>query len=112
GINAPVTLIMANVMKKIKQFIKNNFKHFSYFYKHLGYRIFISFSLSFLVGVLDGFGLTMFFPLLEMVGGASTATSQGLGGLSFLVDGIQALGIDLNIYSILFVIIVFFVLKG
>ena len=99
-------------MKKIKQFIKNNFKHLSYFYKHLGYKVFVSFLLSLLVGVLDGFGLTMFFPLLEMVDGKPTDNSGGLGGLTFLIDGIEALGISLNIYSVLVIITVFFLLKG
>lgn len=100
-------------MKKVKRLIKNNFQHFIYFYTHLKYRVFIAFSLSILVGVLDGFGLTMFFPLLEMTGDeGENVENQGLGGLSFLIDGIKGLGINLNIYTVLFIIAIFFILKG
>lgn len=99
-------------MEKLKDVIKKNFKHFSYFYSHLRYRIFVSVSLSFLVGILDGFGLTMFFPLLEKAGGEKTQTADGLGGLSFIIEGIEALGINMDIYSVLITIIVFFALKG
>lgn len=63
------------------------------------------------MGVLDGFGLTMFFPLLEMVGGDTNETNS-IGGLSFLVDGFNSVGIELTIYSILLIISVFFILKG
>src|SRR5690606_4901536 len=108
----PIDQRSIRMVKKIKQSVKKSFKHFGYFYSHLGYRVFISFSLSFLVGILDGFGLTMFFPLLETVGGGKSDAGAGMGGLSFLVDGIESLGIGLNIYSILIIIILFFLLKG
>lgn len=77
----------------------------------LGYRILLTVGLSMLVGVLDGFGLAMFLPLLEMVSGAEGG-SEGLGGLSFLIDGFEAVGISINLLSVLIIISVFFTLKG
>lgn len=101
-------------MKKIKKLIKKYFENFAYFYAFLGSRIFVSVGLSLLVGVLDGFGLAMFLPLLQMIDGASNMELQSdqMGNLSFLVDGLQNLGIDLNLQTVLTVILIFFTLKG
>jgi ABC-type multidrug transport system fused ATPase/permease subunit len=99
-------------MKKIKELVKKYLKHFSYFYIHLRYRIFVSLALSLAVGTLDGFGLAMFLPLLQMVDGQTQATSESMGNLGFLVDGMLKLGLPLNVNSILLVILFFFLLKG
>jgi len=100
------------MLLKIKKAIRKYFKHFSYFYIHLRYRIFVALLLSLVVGVLDGFGLAMFFPLLEMVGGGTAVSGEGLGGLSFLITGLEYMGITLTIFSVLVIISVFFILKG
>lgn len=68
--------------------------------------------LSILVGFLDGIGLTMFLPLLQMADGQTSATSENMGSLGFLVDAINAVGIDLNLASALIFLLFFFVLKG
>lgn len=100
-------------MKKyLRSFWKNNFKSFAYFYKRLGYRIFIRMGLSISVGVLDGFGLAMFFPLLQMADNSSPVDSDGLGGLSFLLDGLEGLGLSLNLVTVVIVMSLFFILKG
>lgn len=89
------------------------FRYFKYFYSKLGYKVFISLGLSLTVGVLDGFGLAMFLPLLNMVGGdQNVAVGEELGGLSFLVDGLARFGIPLTLNVVLFIILVFFVFKG
>ncbi|MBR9859428.1 ABC transporter ATP-binding protein [bacterium] len=99
-------------MKFIKTLISKYFSHFTYFYRYLGYRIFVALLLSLLVGVLDGFGLAMFLPLLQLVSGDSTADGESMGGLAFLVDGFKSLGIPLELSSVLIIIVVFFTLKG
>lgn len=99
-------------MNTIKGLVDKYFKDFSYFYRHLRYRVFIAFALSFTVGVLDGFGLAMFFPLLEMTSGEMKASGEGLGGLSFLIRIFELTGVSLTIYSVLIVIAIFFTLKG
>ncbi|WP_113922803.1 ABC transporter ATP-binding protein [Cognataquiflexum aquatile] len=98
-------------MEFLKKQFKQSFKYFLYFYSILGFRIFISFGLSIGVAVLDGLGLAMFLPLLEMMGGGEKS-SEALGNLSFLLDGLDALDISLTITSVLLVMLVFFILKG
>lgn len=68
--------------------------------------------LSILIGLLDGLGLTMFLPLLQMADGSASAGGAGLGNLNFVVKGINALGIELTIKAALLFLFVFFVLKG
>jgi ABC-type multidrug transport system fused ATPase/permease subunit len=98
-------------METLKQLVKKYLKHFSYFYLHLRYRVFVALAISLVVGTLDGFGLAMFLPLLEMADGR-VSDPQALGNLRFLVDGLQLAGIELTIISVLMVILLFFILKG
>jgi subfamily B ATP-binding cassette protein MsbA len=91
--------------------LKNKFKNLRYFYQYLGYKIFIAMGISIVVGVLDGFGLSMFLPLLQMVS-ESDVDADKMGNLSFLVDFIESLGINLTLASALLFMVFFFVLKG
>lgn len=65
---------------------------------------------SLFVGVLDGFGLTMFLPLLQMVSGDSD--NESLGNLEFLVDFLGEVGLPLTLLSILGLMVIFFYGKG
>lgn len=92
---------------------QNRFKYFKYFYSKLGYKVFVALTLSLCVGLLDGFGLAMFLPLLQMVGDeGANSTGEELGGLQFLVSGFERIGIILNLQVVLLVILTFFVFKG
>jgi subfamily B ATP-binding cassette protein MsbA len=99
-------------MQSIKKILAKQFSTFYYFYSYLGYRIFLALSLSILVAVLDGFGLSMFLPLLQMVGGNEQVDPEAMGNLSFLIDGIKNLGFELNLFAILIFMLFFFILKG
>lgn len=99
-------------MNKLKELVKKYLSHLAYFYTHLSYRIFVTVVLSFFVGLLDGFGLAMFIPLLQMVSGEKTANGEELGGLSFMIDGFKSIGIPMTLVSVLVIIIFFFSLKG
>lgn len=68
--------------------------------------------LSISVGVLDGFGLAMFLPLLQMTDGSSAVNPEGLGKMGFLLEGMEAIGLGFTLLSILTVMSVFFILKG
>lgn len=68
--------------------------------------------LSILVGVLDGFGIAMFFPLLQMVAGDSDATGDNMGNLQFLIILLESTGITLNLQTVLIAMLVFFIMKG
>jgi ABC-type multidrug transport system fused ATPase/permease subunit len=97
---------------KLKKFLYGYLENFGYFYQYLRQRVFILLWLSILVGVLDGFGLSMFLPLLQMVGDNATVDPEKLGKLRFIVQGMQAMGFNLTIVSILLFLCLFFVLKG
>ena len=100
-------------MKTFKNLVKKYFQYFSYFYGYLGNRVFASFFLSMLVGVMDGFGLAMFIPLLQMVDTSGANTNQAtMGNFSFLSDILNKMGIQLNLFVVLVIILIFFSLKG
>lgn len=99
-------------MKLLKQFVKKYFQNFAYFYRYLGYRVFTVMALSILVGLLDGMGLTMFLPLLQMADGKNSTDSESLGNLGFFVEGLNNIGIDLTLINALIFLMVFFALKG
>ena len=99
-------------MNKLKALIKRYFSSFAYFYKYLRSKVFIAFFLSVFVSFLDGLGLTMFIPLLQVISGDGQVKSQEMGKLSYLIDGFQNIGIPLTIVSVLVIMIVFFSLKG
>ncbi|MGY6560072.1 MAG: ABC transporter ATP-binding protein [Nitritalea sp.] len=96
----------------LKKLISKHFTTFTYFYRYMRYKIFVFVGLSIFVGVLDGLGLAMFLPLLQLVSGEETANSEGLGNLKFLVEAMEAMGIPLTLGAILLVMIIFFALKG
>lgn len=96
--------------------VKSLFSDFFFFYKYLGLKLFLAVILSFIVGLLDGLGLAMFIPLLQLVGGnkegESTVQIEGLGNFDYFLNFLQGIGIDLNLTSVLLIILVFFSLKG
>ena len=105
--------INSGSVNRLKQLIAKQFEDFYYFYNYLGYRIFVSVGLSLAVGVLDGFGLAMFLPLLQMVDNSGAPIqSEQMGNLSFLVDGLSWLGFSLTLQTVLLVILTFFAMKG
>lgn len=95
----------------LKSLIKKYFTHFSYFYSHLRSRMLVAFALSAAVGLLDGLGLAMFLPLLQMIDGGE-GSAEGLGKLDFLVTGLTQMGIPLTVSAVLCVMVIFFALKG
>lgn len=87
-------------------------RDFGFFYKFIGKALFVSLSLSFVVGLLDGLGLTMFLPLLQIVGEEGTVNATQLGKLDFIISFITNSGVPLTIGSILILMVFFFCLKG
>lgn len=68
---------------------------------------------SIVVGLLDGLGLAMFLPLLELVSDQNaSASSEQMGNLSFILDGLEVIGLELTLTVVLLTMLVFFVLKG
>lgn len=98
----------------MKANIKHNFLgYFRFFYKVLGTKFLLDMFLSVCVSFLDGIGLAMFIPLLQSMDAGSTAsTGESMGMLRFLTDVFAKLGLPLNIYSVLIMLVTLFVLKG
>lgn len=96
----------------MKKILRKYFTNLYYFYRHLKYRVFVSLFLSLLLGILDGFGLAMFLPLLQMINEGGTASSNNLGQMNFLIDGIVGLGFSVTLISILTLMFIFFLFKG
>ncbi len=99
-------------MELIKKFIVKYFQNFAYFYRHLKNKLFISVALSIGVGFLDGCGLAMFLPLLQMADGTGTASSEDMGNLSFLISWLEGFGIELSLALVLGFLCFFFIFKG
>lgn len=96
----------------MKEFIGKHFSSFSFFYRILRYRMFYALAVGIAIGLLDGFGLAMFLPLLQLAGGENQATGEGMGKLDFLVDLLRDVGLELNLINILLALVAIFVLKG
>ncbi len=97
----------------MNNFIKKYFRYFSFFYEYLGYKLFILLSSSLLVGLLDGFGLALFIPVFQVASdGITPESKEGLGSLSFLLDGIESFGFGMNLNVILASMMILFVLKS
>tara|TARA_R110001592_G_scaffold105385_3_gene296339 strand:+ start:111212 stop:113017 length:1806 start_codon:yes stop_codon:yes gene_type:complete len=102
---------LENLKTKLKIFVKRYFYYFTYFYQHLGNKMLIAFFLSMCVALMDGLGLTMFLPLLELIDGG-TSQGEGLGGLGFVVDWLKSIGLELTVPVVLLFMVSFFIIKG
>ena len=96
----------------IQKFINENLYYPRYFYKYIGNRLFSIIALCLLIGTLDGFGLAMFLPLLQMSDGKGPMDPGSLGEMRIIIDGLRMLGLELNLMAILAFLCVFFSLKG
>src|SRR5690606_22337514 len=81
-------------------------------YQRLRHRVFVRVGLNIVVGVLDGFGLAMFLPLLEIANNAETVNAEGLGNLGFIVEGMERMGMSFSLFNVLLVMSLFFIFKG
>lgn len=98
----------------MKSIIKKYFSNFLYFYSFLGNKLFVAVLLSIGIGILDGFGLTMFLPLLKLSDKSESMGKGdlGLGRFSFINDWLISSGVSITLVSVLAVMVVFFFLKG
>jgi len=64
------------------------------------------------VSVLDGLGLSMFLPLLQVVDNRGAVDAEAMGNLRFLVNGMESLGIELTVGFVLLFMLLFFLFKG
>jgi subfamily B ATP-binding cassette protein MsbA len=84
---------------------------FKYFEKLVGYRMYLYIFLNFLVGLLDGIGLTMFVPLIYLATNTENSP-ESLGKLKFLIDIFNKFGLSITLFSALILMVAIFFLKG
>jgi ABC-type multidrug transport system fused ATPase/permease subunit len=98
----------------IKSLLKARFNTLHFFYRYLGYRMFILLGFSFLMVLMDSIGLTMFIPLLQIADGENTVgTSSQSGKIIGIVHAFFGFfNLEVNIISMLVMIVLLFVLKG
>lgn len=99
-------------MNIFKNILKNKFSTFLYFFEYLRFKLILIIILSIIVSLLDSVGLAMFLPLIQLVGGDGTVSSEKLGDFKIIGDVFNYVGLDLNLLSILSILIIFFLLKG
>ena len=94
----------------LKTIIKKVLPNFLFFYQTLKYRLFILILASVLVGLLDGLGLAMFLPLIELFADPKAVVStEGHGNFSYLLRIFDQMGISLNLVRVLLLMFIFFV---
>lgn len=96
----------------LKNLIKNTFFNLYWFYTYLRQKIFVGIMLTTLVGLFDGFGLTMFLPLLQMVSTDEGTSEERMGSFRILIEFIKSVGFDLSLWVVLLFMVLFFFLKG
>ncbi|EAZ79804.2 ABC transporter ATP-binding protein [Algoriphagus machipongonensis] len=89
------------------------FRHFGFFYSYIGPKLILLILMSLFVGLLDGFGLALFMPIFQIAAdGDSLSTADNMGDLKFLLTGIEWLGFDLTLNSVVVFMVVLFFLKA
>lgn len=85
--------------------------YFRYFKNIIGWHIYGYALINFLIGFLDGLGLTMFIPLLSIATNSNTG-QKSLGNLEFFTKFIKVIGLNITLPSVLVFMIFIFILKG
>lgn len=96
----------------IGNIIQKNLYYPQYFYKYIGTKFFIVIAFCLLIGVLDGFGLAMFLPLLQLSDGSKNVNPESLGQMRIILDLLHSFGLELTIVVTLIFLCIFFSLKG
>ncbi len=86
--------------------------YFRFYYRYLGGWIWLTLLSSLLVALLDGFGLAMFLPLLQVAAGPADAAAGTQAEMFFVLEGLRKLGLTVDLPTVLWAILSFFVLKG
>ncbi|TFV97209.1 ABC transporter ATP-binding protein [Algoriphagus kandeliae] len=93
----------------------NQVRYFKFFFKYLRLNIFVLLFLSILVGLMDGFGLSLFIPLIQAAAADDfgyDSAAETLGDFGFLIKSIEPLGIPLSLSLILSFLVILFLFKG
>ncbi len=92
----------------LKHKIKKNFFYLNFFFDYLGLRIFLDIMLSISLGLLDGLGLAMFIPLVQL----SLGVKSGIELNNYLEQLLNFLSIELSLINVFWLILLIFSIKG
>ncbi len=100
-------------MRFFQNIVDKYFRHFGFFYRYLGPRLWVIILFSLVVGLLDGFGLALFIPIFEIAAeGQNFQSSESMGELQFLLSFIETLGFSLSVTSVMIFMVTLFVVKS
>ncbi len=99
-------------MINLNKYLSQIRSYFGFYYQYIGFGILKLFLLSSLVGLMDGLGLAMFIPLIEISTNPEEAGNLELGKFGWLLQLVKSIGLELNLGIIFAVILTFFLLKG
>lgn len=85
--------------------------YFHYFRSITGNRIYLLLLINILVGLTDGLGIAMFVPIISQIT-LATVAHEHLGKLQYFTEFLERIGIDLNLYNLLLLMIVIFSIKA
>jgi ABC-type multidrug transport system fused ATPase/permease subunit len=97
-------------MKKLLNIF--NFSTFRFYYKYIGNKLLVQIFLSILISLLDSLGLSMFFPLFEIISGDSSTSKENSKIYLVLEKIFNFIHFEINIVNILILLSIFFILKG
>ena len=100
------------MINKLKLFIAKKFDTLYYFYKYIGNNIFLLLLFNFLYVLMDGLGLTMFIPLLQIADGNTNMDGANGKLIEYTQLMFDFLHLSMNVVSMLLLIILLFVLKA
>ena len=92
----------------MKKKILNKLSSFVFFYKFLKNKIFLGLGLNILVGLLDGLGLFLFIPLLQMINNPDNEVVDK----SYFQETLESIGFLINFNNVMILMLFVFVLKG
>lgn len=97
----------------MKKSLSKTFPSAAFYFGILRYRIVGVLVMSALVGLLDGLGLSLFLPLLNIVGsGEGQAETDGTGWVGVVLSQLESAGVPLTLTAVLLLMVLFFTLKG
>lgn len=96
---------------KIKSAIAKKFETLYYFYQYIGSRLWVMLACNFIMAILDGVGLTMFVPLLQIADGVNSIKGDNKL-IHFVTTFFNSLHLEVNIINMLVLIIIIFICKA
>jgi subfamily B ATP-binding cassette protein MsbA len=90
---------------------ENQFTYFKFFFRILGFKMVLVVLLNIFIGLLDGIGITMLFPLLQSIDGSNNI-KESMGQFRYIITFFENLGFPLTANIILLIFLCLFIIKG